>query len=952
MKHLITLRINGETYEVAVEPRTILIDVIREQLGLTGTKKACDFGNCGSCTVLMDGKPVLSCLVLALDAQGKDILTVEGLNKDGQLHPLQEAFIDHGAIQCGFCTPGMLLSAKALLDENPQPTMEEIKQAIAGNLCRCTGYQKIIETILSAVKGAKGDDRETEESFPIGKRIRRIDGNVKATGEARFTVDMVLPGMLHGKILRSPYPHAKILHIDTSSAAALPGVKAIITGKDTGTVRFSFIDTPRYPADQCPLAVEKVRFIGEGVAAVAAVSEKIAEEALRLIKVEFQELPAVFDPVEAMKDGAPRIHDRIVPTTTTAWQDFGVSREARPYDAVNNVANKILITVGDIEQGFKQSDYVREDKFEIPATAHVALEPHVALANFDSSGKLDVWLSHMGYEHKRFWLAKTLGIPISKVRVHKTYVGGAFGGKISLFPHEFLAAFLSRRTARPVKITLSRHEVFSTCYTSRRFIVNVKTGVKKNGTIVAQDVKIIDDVGAYRSSSPTALYLAHVFRHAIYNIPNVRHEGVGVYTNKLDAGPKRGHASPEISFAIESQLDIIAQELNMDPLELRLKNLRKKGDVLPNGDVLESYGLPEALKKAAQSSGWKQKWGKQKNRGMGIGLASMFSGAHNYPFGSAAITKLNPDGRFTLFTGQTEFGQGADTAMAQIAAAELGLTTDDVVIVSGDSELCPYDIGNWLSAGIYVSGQAVRKAAADAKQQLLAYASEALEAKVDDLATGQGCVYLKDEPEKKLTFADLYKYGIQLKGGDPILGKGYVKAVQDVSFWGGSYKGTATLSRGAGRFTDAYGFAAAIAEVEVDKETGRVKTIKITVADDCGTDINPTNVEGQLESQAVMALGDALFEQVDIEQGRVTNPDLADYKIPGILDVPMVTTISVQNYEPKGPFGAKEVGETARAAVIVAIANAVCNAIGDRIYSLPMTPEKILGALGNKVLPL
>ncbi len=401
----------------------------------------------------------------------------------------------------------------------------------------------------------------------IGKRIPRVDGSVKATGEAIFTADIVLPKMLCGKILRSPYPHAKILSIDTSAAEALPGVKAVISGKDTGAVRFSFIDTPRYPADQCPLAVDKVRFIGEAVAAVAATSTDIAEEAVSLIKVEYEELPAVFDPEEAMKDGAPRIHDKIIPNTTTAWQDFGILREARPYDAVNNIANQVLITIGDIEQGFKESDCVREDRFEIPATSHVALEPHVALASFDSSGKLDVWLSHMGYEHKRFWLAKTLGISISKVRVHKTYVGGAFGGKISLFPYEFLAAFLSKKVGRPVKITLSRSEVLSTCYTSRRFIVNIKTGVKKDGTIIAQQVKVIDDVGAYRSSSPTALYLAHVFRHAIYNIANIRHEGVGVYTNKLITGPKRGHALPQISFAAESQLDMIAGELGIDPLE-------------------------------------------------------------------------------------------------------------------------------------------------------------------------------------------------------------------------------------------------------------------------------------------------------------------------------------------------------------------------------------------------
>ncbi len=782
----------------------------------------------------------------------------------------------------------------------------------------------------------------------VGKPIPRVDGGVKATGEAKFTADRVLPGMLHGKILRSPHTHAEIVSIDTSRAGALPGVKAVITGRDTGAVRFSFIDTPRYPADQCPLAIGKVRYVGEEVAAVAAISEDIADEALSLIGVEYAELPAVFDPEEAMKDGAPRIHDKIVPTTTTAWQDFGVVREARPYDAVNNISNRILITIGDIEQGFRESDYVREDRFEIPATSHVALEPHAAIASFGSSGKLDVWLSHMGYEHKRFWLAKTLGIPISQVRVHKTYVGGAFGGKISLFPYEFLAAFLSRKTRRPVKIELSRSEVLSTCYSSRRFIVTVRTGVKKDGTIVAQHVKIIDDVGAYRYSSPTALYLGHVFRHAIYNIPNVRHEGVGVYTNKLASGPKRGHGLQQVSFAVESQLDIIAEELGIDPLELRGKNFRKKGDVLPNGDRLDSYGLPEAMDRAAQSSGWGQKRGKQGSRGLGIGTGAMFSGAHNFSFGSAAFVKLNPDGRFTLFTGQTEFGGGAETAMAQIAAEELGLGIADIIIVAGDSELCPYDIGNWLSAGIYVSGQAVRRAAADARQQLLVYAAEALDVKVDDLATSQGRVYVKADPQRAVSFADMYKYGVQVKGGDSILGKGYAKAVPDVAFWGGSFKGTAALSSGSGRFTDAYGLAAVIAEVEVDKQTGKVKVIEITVADDCGTDINPLSVEGQLESQAAMAVGDVLFEEIVIEQGRVMNPTLSDYKIPGVLDIPKITTISVQDYEPKGPFGAKEVGETARGAAIAAIANAICNAIGARIYSLPITPEKILNALKSK----
>jgi CO/xanthine dehydrogenase Mo-binding subunit/aerobic-type carbon monoxide dehydrogenase small subunit (CoxS/CutS family) len=948
VKQLITLKVNGDFYEVAVEPWALLADVIRDDLRLTGTKKSCDTGNCGSCTVLMDGRPVLSCLVLALDARDKDIVTIEGLAQDGMFHSLQQAFAEHGAVQCGFCTPGMLLTAYALLNENPHPTEEEVKQALSGNLCRCTGYGKIIEAVMGVTRFDNGGKNRTQSYSVVGKPVPRIDTNVKITGEALFTVDIALPRMLHGKILRSPYPHARIVRIDTRRAENLPGVKAVITGKDTGETRFSFIDTPRYPADQSPLAIDRVRFIGEEVAAVAAVTEDIATESLSLIEVEYKELPAVFDPEEAVKDGAPRIHDKITPNTTTAWEDFGVMREARPYDAVNNISNQTMITVGDIEQGFKESDYIREDRFEVPSTAHVALEPHVTVASFDSSGKLDMWLSHMGYEHKRFWLAKTLGLPVSKVRVHKTYVGGAFGGKISMFSYEFLAAYLSRKVGQPVKIVLSRNEVLSTCYTSHRFIVDLKTGVKKDSTIMAQHVKIIDDVGAYRNSSPTALYLSHVYRHAIYNIPNVKHEGIGVYTNKLPTGPKRGHGSPQISFATESQMDIIAGELNIDPVEFRLKNLRRKGDVLPNGDILESYGLPEAIQQAVRSGDWRTKQGNEPDSGMGMGVSSIFSGAHNYPFGSAAVIKMNPDGKFTVFTGQTEFGQGADTAMAQIAAEELGLTVPDIIVVSGDSELCPYDIGNWLSAGIYVSGQAVRKAAEDTRQQLFAFAAEVLNSRVDELAAGRGLVYVKEQPDIAVSFVDLYKYGVQLKGGDPVIGKGYTKVVKDVAFWGSNFKGTAALSKGGGRFTDAYSFAVATAQVKVDRTTGRVTVQDITIACDCGTDINPLNVEIQLESQAVMAVGDALFEEVVFREGKVVNPDLSDYKIPAAPDVPKLTAISVQDYDAKGPFGAKEVGEVARAAVIAALANAISKASGARIYSLPATPEKILEALGTK----
>jgi 4-hydroxybenzoyl-CoA reductase subunit alpha len=780
----------------------------------------------------------------------------------------------------------------------------------------------------------------------IKKGLKRTDGEQIVTGRARYTVDITLPGMIFGKILRTPYPHAKIKKINTERAKELEGVKAVITGRDTGYRRFSFIDTPAFPADQTPIAIDKVRFVGEGVAAVAAVSEDIAEKALDLIEVEYEELPSVFDPEDAMKDGAPAIHDIIEPNTTTAWEDFGVpSIKSRPYKVTNNISNKNLIKYGDIENGFKEADHIREDRFQVPSTSHVAMEPHVAVANYQPTGKLDVWLTHMGYEHKRFWLAKLLDIPISKVRVHKTYVGGAFGGKISLFPYEFITAYLSRLTLRPVKITLTRQEVLCVCPPARRMIVYLKTGVKKDGKITAYHAKVIDDVGAYRRSSPTAMYLAHAFRNSIYDIPNVRHEGYGVYTNKLATTAKRGHSMQQMSFAVESQIDMICEDLGLDKVEMRLKNFRKKGDVLPNGDKLRSYALPECLIAAVEKIGWREKYGKKKFRGLGIGTASMFSGAHNFPFASAAMLRLNHDGRLILYTGQTEFGIGIDTVMSQIVAEVLNCPIDYVIVNSGDSEVCPHDIGNWLSAGMFVSGEAARKAALDLKDQMLSYASTGLDIPADDLYMMGGWIKSKSNESKKLSFSDISRYGIQMAGGDPLIGKGYTKCIPDVYFWKGTYNKTASLSSGRGRFTEAYGLAAATAEVEVYPETGEVNIIEIVVADDLGTPINIKSVEGQIMSQTVMGIGDVLFEEIKIKKGIVMNPNLLEYRVPTSNDIPRINSIIADSYEPRGPFGAKEVGETPRAAVISAIANAICNATGERIYTLPMTSDRIMGSI-------
>lgn len=764
------------------------------------------------------------------------------------------------------------------------------------------------------------------EHSVVGKPLPRIDGAAKATGQAKYTDDLTLPQMLHGKILRSPHPHARIVNIDTSRAERLPGVKAVVTGKDTAGIRYGYVDG--LPPDMYPLSVDKVRYVGDEVAAVAAIEEEIAEEALELIKIDYELLPAIFDPEEAMKDDAQQVHEGFLPSPTMAWEDMGFGKKPEPYKVSNNICATFSRSHGDIEKGFKESDYIHADRFVIPTTAHCAMEPHIALANFDSSGSLQVWISHMGYERKRQYLAATLGMPLNKVRVLKAYVGGGFGGKVMLFSCEFLAAFLSRKTGRPVKIVMSREEVFAATQGDQRMTIDLKTGIKKDGTLVAQEIKVLNDSGAYRGSSLIAMRLAYSKIIPIYNIPNVKCEGICVYTNKLVCGPKRGHGTPQVAFGIESQFDMIAKELGIDPLELRLKNARKEGETLPNGDRLTSCGLVECIKKAAESAGWWDKYGKKENHGMGIGVSAAQSSTEIYPYGSSAVVKINPDGSVTLFTGAVETGQGSDTAMCQIVAEEMGLALEDVILVSADSELCPTDLGNFIMGGVYVTGEAVRLAAADARRQFLEEASRVLEIGVEELGVKNRSIYIKENPEKLVSFSTVLK--LSQRDRDVIIGKGYRKAGPKMEL---------------GFFSDAYTFTVAVAEVEIDKETGVISLLRIILAHDGGFAINPLNVEGQIEGQVVMGQGDLLYEEVLIKDGQIINASFVDYKIPLSLDDMEIKLISVDTFDPGGPFGAKEAGECARSPLLPAVSNAIYNAIGVRFKELPLTPDKILTAI-------
>ena len=750
-----------------------------------------------------------------------------------------------------------------------------------------------------------------EEYSVIGKRLPMIDGKIMATGEARYVGDLTLPKMLYGKILRSPYPHARIVHIDINNAKKLPGVKAIITGKDTLGIKYGI--SPEL-ADEYPLAIDKVRYIGDEVAAVAAIDEDIAEEALDLIDVEYELLPAVFDPEEALKKDAPNIHDH----------------------AKNNIGVMTEINIGDIDKGFGESYYIRDDRFINQTVTHCSIEPHAALANFDSSGKLTIWSSTQSPYIINEGLAATLALPKSNIRVIKPHVGGAFGGKIEFFATDFCASFLSQKAGRPVKIIYTREEVFNTTHGRHSVIMELKTGVKKDGSLTALKARFIADGGAYNGNNGVFItYLNGFFLTLPYRVNNMEYRGYRVYTNKPVCGSFRGYGALSPRFAFESQLDIIANEIGMDPVDLRLKNAIQVNEKLPNNFKITSCGFEECIKKACDDISWKEIWSKlERGRGIGIAGGSYVAGGLCYPTKtSAAFIKVHNDGAITLLTGASEIGQGSDTILCQIVAEELGLTIADIRIQSGDTEITPVDPGTFWTT--FLAGNAVKSAAADVKKQLLCLASERLEANVEDLEIRDKKVYVKGCPEIGLSVAEIVSASIQSPEGNPILGKGYYSL--DLV--------PPNLATGEGNLSVAYNFGCTIAELGVDLETGKVKVDKVISAIDCGKAINPMAVEGQIEGCIASGLGYALWENLYRTEGQTLNPSFLEYKIPTSLDIPRTKTIIVESIDPNGPFGAKEAGQISHVSIAPAIANAVYNAVGVRIKELPITPEKILKML-------
>ncbi|MBF0526184.1 MAG: molybdopterin-dependent oxidoreductase [Deltaproteobacteria bacterium] len=746
----------------------------------------------------------------------------------------------------------------------------------------------------------------------VGKDVPRNDARAKATGSAIYTDDVKLPGMLYGQILRSPFPHARILHIDTGRAASLPGVRCVMTGEDTPKVKYGNWRLFPETQDEYPLAIDKVRFIGDEVAAVAAVDPDIAQEALSLIKVEYEELPGVFDVDAAIKEGAPVIHDY----------------------CPSNISVNRKIKYGDIDKAFAESDYVREDTFHVHAVSHAYLEPCAAIAQCDLDGRITLWTSTQVPYSIQCLLASTLQMRENDIRIIKPFVGGGFGGKMELRTWEFCAAFMAKKTGRPVKFTLTREEEFLTGRRRHPMKIHSKVGFKKDGTLTAKDLKIYLDGGAYNAMGPTATFLCGNFGAMLYRYPSYRFHGQHVYTNKPPASAMRGFGAPQSIFATESQMSLAAEELGLDPIDIRLKNAQVSGDTIPDVATISSCGFIEALNKVAEMSGWREKRKTlPKGRGIGIGCYSFISGGvfnwfnTQYPF-SAAEVRAFDDGTAHLLTMAADIGQGCDTVLKQIRAEAFGLKREDIRITSADTAITPQaDLGAWGSRLTLMNGNAVLDAANKIKAQLFGAVSARFNLNViHEIECKDGKVYPKGRPDRSLSFGEAVAMAQKINRGEPLVARGYY------------------TPRNKGLVTPSFSFGAQVAEVEVDQATGVVQVQKFWTAHDCGTAINPMAVEGQLEGSIQMGLGYALSEQFVMEGGKTLNTNFLDYKMPSSMDIPPSEVVHIETYEPEGPMGAKEAGEGLAIPTAPAIADAVCHATGYRCKDLPITPEKILRA--------
>jgi 4-hydroxybenzoyl-CoA reductase subunit alpha len=754
----------------------------------------------------------------------------------------------------------------------------------------------------------------------VGKPFRKVDARAKCTGQTRFADDIVLPRMLFAKILRSPVPHALIKHIDVSNALKLPGVVAVITGKDL-PIPYGILPVSE---DEHALCIDKVRFIGDPVAAIAATDEDTAFDAMDLIEVEYEKLESIASIEDALATDEPRIHE---------------------YGDGGNVHKKVALEFGDVEEGFAEADLVREDVFFYEGNTHLPLEQHAAVAHFDTDEKLSLWSSTQTPHYVHRALAKVLEMPASHIRVIATPNGGAFGGKSDPFNHEMAVAKLAMITGRPVKITLTREEVFY-CHRGRHPVLMwVKTGVKKDGAITAMHFRSFLDGGAYGSYGVASTFYTGALQTVTYEVPCYKFEGLRVFTNKPPCGPKRGHGTPQPRFALEVQIDKIAEQLELDPVEMRRRHLVKPNTITANYLRVGSIGLGECIDKVVEASDWKNKFKKLVyGKGIGFACSSYICGAglpiywNNMPHSGVQL-RLDRQGGVCVMCGSIDIGQGSDSILAYIVAEVLGIDPFDIRVITADTDLTPVDLGSYSSRVTLMTGHAALQAAERARELLAKAASEKLDVPTECISFADRRVFDVEDADRGMTFAEAVQLAESRFGTIGTVGS-YTPPRSP-----GKYKGA-----GVGP-SPAYSYSAAVAEVDVDAETGIVVVDRVWIAHDIGQSINPALVMGQVEGSVYMGLGEVLMEEMAYRGNRnVVHkfPSMLEYKSPTTLEMCDVKTILIEDPDPNGPFGAKEVGQGPLLPVPPAVVNAIYDAVGVRIDEVPATPEKVLTAIRAK----
>jgi CO/xanthine dehydrogenase Mo-binding subunit/aerobic-type carbon monoxide dehydrogenase small subunit (CoxS/CutS family) len=916
----ISLTVNGQHFRPTLPSETTLLSYLRDELRLTGTKNGCGTNHCGACTVLVNGRATKSCLLRIGRLDGADIVTIEGLAEPGNLHPIQAAFLAAGAVQCGFCTPGMIMSTKALLDVHPDPTDEEIRQALQGNVCRCTGYVKIIDAVRLAARWLREPSQvRLARSGGYGQSIIDLDGVAKVQGTLRFADDLYLPDMLHAKALWSQYPHALVRAVDTTLAEEVTGVVRVLTARDIpGHNGFGPLKQ-----DQPVLCSDRVRFIGDAVALVLAETEGAAEAARDLIRVEYEPLPAVFRPQDALREDAPQIY------------------------AEGNLCKHLSHTVGDVVSGLAASDLVVEGHFETPFVEHAYLEPESGLAYWDGE-VLNLRVPTQFPFELRAQLAGVLALPEESLRVQTTPLGGSFGSKIdaTVEPLIALGAYL---TGRPVKLTLSREESLKRSVKRHPYSMDYRVGLAKDGKILAVDAKLLSDTGPYTNLGPRVIDQACIFSCGPYDVPNLRVEGWAVYTNNVNASAFRGFGINQVAVAIESLLDEAARSLNLDPFELRLKNALKEGNTTAAGEMLRrSVAIRETLVAARETLEEELpeiKMMVSPGKKLGIGVASGFKnvGAGKGKVDDAgAIFTLLPGGKVELRASAVDMGQGIRTTLAQIAQEVLSLPENALEVITGDTTLTPKHGGAVAERQTLISGNAVMEAARRFKHELIDSAATLLKSPPEEIKLlPQGLVHLRTE---RVISLEKLERELEARGERVVTEFIYVApptlALADV-------EGRKKVSPEEYRNYPAYAYTTQVAAVEVEPDTGDVRLLRVLAAHDVGRAINPQKIEGQIEGSCLMAQGYALSEEFPMVEGIPTVLAYGGLHVPGISDAPTVRTLIVEKPDSTGPLGAKGISEVATVPLTPAILNAIYDAVGVRIRRLPATPSAIKAALAE-----